>query len=291
MKVGQRYAISSPRSEDPLRATLVSLSVDPPRPGWVQVRLQEGITEGRVIAVYSRRVLAEWDKRNQPRPRRKSRPREVVDHSALRAGETVFWPEKSGELRWKLVAIDSEKGTAQLKGQVFGQAQSHRDVPMEALERPSTEDLGSWENDVEEPEDEPEGDDDETGDFDGLATEETGFDLPEDFLPRLMERATFGRGLLDRYRGRWARKNSRKSAADQLRQEILRRGKVFRRRRRGADEYVRIRVGRRYELIVPESPSAAEFIHLKRIVPVSRPKRAKPKRRKQAGKQRRRRAA
>jgi hypothetical protein len=280
MEVGRTYALESDRPSGPAQVKL--LAKEHPRPGEAQVEFLNGIPKGRRVSVSTRRILHEWGKdKPKPRPRQTKKPQPPP----LAVGGTVEW-EETGPILWKVTKLDEEQGVARLRGEIFGRS-TEREAPIDALQavgdepdperdRQAREAVESAIGETEVPE--------EDSGRTVRSQEDIEPELPDDAKQRLIEQLVLSPEVLAKYRKRFAPKKRRGPVEEQMRRELRRRGKLYRlkpwSRRRKKNEYIRVRVPGRYEIIVPESPSSQEATgYVTEIVGLGRrrERRGKPK--------------
>jgi hypothetical protein len=283
MKVGRSYALESDRPSG--RAKVQLLAKEHPRPGRVQIEFLDGIPKGRRVSVSTRRILHEWEKEKpKPRPRRPNKQ----EPPPLAVGVSVEWAE-TGPITWKVTKLDEKRGLATLKGEIFG-SRHEREAPLDAIQtisdgpdperdRQAREAVKKAIGEVEAPKRTSER---------AKAKEVVEPALPDDAKLRLIEQLVFSPELLQAYAKRYARKNERGSGEEQLRRELRRRGKLFRlkpwSKRRKKNEYIRVRVPGRYEIVVPESPSEDTATgYVTEIVGLRRRRKGRPKATKGSG--------
>ena len=276
MRPGEAYALNGHRQ------TKVTVLETPPelrRRARVLVRFESGIKTGEVTDLSSRRIASPWDGHLEPRTLRPPRRTHlVVVERDPGVGDSVTWTETAG-LVWTLVALDPETGLAKIDGAIFGQPANH-DVPLSQLRVnvEASEPRGHIEiapiaepsvaSDAPRPQ----------------ATNHLRPERPKRLLEEALDDVLFSQPCLESYKKRYARKRDLAAAGDQLREEIRRRGFIMDGGLPGSDEYARLRVLRRFDVVLmsrptPEQPVTVDRLHFARSARDSRRRRnANPKR-------------
>lgn len=248
-----------------IKVTVVETSPEICGRGKVRVRVEEGVSKGKEIPVLCRDIVAPWGK--DPAPRKTPPGRKTV---------WLGWPPSAGDsvrirgqgrLEWVVTCVDD--GSYELETDVFTRLQ-RRVEPLENLEPAVTE--REQEAQVADTV------------IDGLlppvpaaeganADDEPAFTLVESSgdgaLASVVDSLLFSPSCLEQYGRLFARKVKSEDLSESLRRTLISQGHLFR-RRPGApgarDEYVRIRVPQRFDVILRRSPSAGEGITVDRLI-------------------------
>jgi len=256
MRLGQSYTLLGSRS------TVVVLETPPQvrRQARTRVRLEGGVKAGEEIVVPSRRILAPLGgplPRTMSRSKRKAAARKV--QRSPRVGDLVTWKE-TGPLSWTVDALDKDSGRAAIRGAIFEQPME-RSVSLDELEL-----CPSGEPELDEPTildalDDPSAEidvpasrfQDQASSTDRLRPEK-----PRRQLDELLDDILFSPRCLAAYSRRYAQGVRGPSLNEHLRDEIRRKGFVIAGGVRGSGEYARLRVPRRFDVVLRERPSPEE---------------------------------
>lgn len=246
--VGERYRLA-PRGRAEVRVleTPSHLTFQ----ARVCVRFESGVKKGETGVVPTVRILEPVRPELAPDPPA-PRPRPRLITRQPRAGDNVTW-KPTGELLWCVVSID-EADIAEIRTTLFDQ-EAVRAVPATSLrvttpERPRLADepppdrlrlLANTTQDAART---------STSDSPSARRTATGVD-------GLLEDIVFSPECVEFYRRRLARDISRSAAADHLRDEVRRKGTLAR-VRPASEEYIRIRVPGRFEIVLHERPVPGE---------------------------------
>lgn len=216
----------------------------------VRVRFTNGVKAGEVADVPSRRIIAALTG-----PATTLRPRQPVArplriHRDPRVGDEVLWAA-TGDLVWTVQQIDADRSQATLNTVIMQRATTQTvalaELEVRPLEpsRPLDEDLVATRIHVERiaRDDAP------------APPEEHGSrapDKPQRELEALLDGVLFSRRCLDQYRSWFGRDLAGSEVGERIRDEIRRRGYVY--HENGADEYARLRVEWRFEVVLPRDP-------------------------------------
>jgi hypothetical protein len=223
-----------------------------------RVRFETGIKRGEVTDLACQRIVEPWDGALPPSAAAKLRPQPeyVTEERPARHGDTVRW-EKTAGVIWTVTAVDDVAGTATITAELLSRAQTHV-VPQDQVTvvhrptppqpklppKPPSAMNGDGRREPAEP-DRP-----------------LQPDRPRRKLDELLDTLIFTPKCLDEYQRRCARKTDRADLADALRAEIRHRGYVVRGR---APEYARLRVERRFDVVIPEMTGEDEVIRIERL--------------------------
>lgn len=276
MRVGEAYALTGDR---PVKVTVLETPPELRRQARVCVRFESGVMAGETGDLLSRRIASPWDGHLEPRtPRTPRRTHLVVVERDPGVGDSVTWTETAG-LVWSLVALDPKTGLAKIDGAIFGQPANH-DVPLSQLRVhvEASEPRGHIEiapiaepsvaSDAPRPQ----------------ATNHLRPETPKRLLEEVLDDVLFSQLCLESYKKRYARKRGLAAAGHQLREEIRRRGFIMDGGLPGSDEYARLRVLRRFDVVLmsrptPDQPITVDRLHFPRSARDSRKRRnASPKR-------------
>lgn len=229
---------------------------------------------GKEVLVLCRDIIAPWGQKRAPAaPRTPRRPLLRLEWPP-RIGDVVQI-KGAGKLEWIVTGITGD--SYELETDVFTRRQ-RRTEPLENLE-PSNSSQGAERVAPDElieqvlpPSAVEEEGDGEVQSF--AAVEASG----EGALTGIVDSLWFSLSCLDQYQRLFARKLSGEQLSASLRRTLLQDGELVR-RRHGApgakDEYLRIRVPRRFDIILRKSPSAGEGVMVERLID----KRRRPRRR------------
>jgi hypothetical protein len=269
MIMSEEYALSSRRRARPLRVTALETDPEVCGRGWVEIRFEDGMPKGRIEKVSSQRVLAPWDERDEPRPKKQSKPRPMVVRGPWppEAGEPIHWYRTPG-IRWTVESVDRGARTATISGELFGQRKQHTIAWVhlqpyeEQLEVDEIEDVTP--PPVPEPQPAPASAESSptppVRERERLADTQ---DEPRSPVDSFVDRLIFSPEALERYRRRFAKSLSSQRASQKLERELRRRGEIRQRNWRApgaADEYLRIRVEGRFEVVLREPTERNEAI-------------------------------
>jgi hypothetical protein len=242
------------------RVTVLSTPPEIREQGRFLVRFEEGVMQGRVTEQLPRFILAPVDTGPaSSRTGTEPAPPAVAIPAAWppNLGDPVTWPAQTGPLRWRVVAVDAERGQARISGRVLEMKQEH-DVLLADLEavpivvksrssstRPSPQRPPNPESQRDRsPPDE------------------------RSRVERAVDRLEFSAECLRQYQRVFAPNVPWREISSRLRRELRNQGELARRK----SEYLRIRT-RRFEVVVTERPSDEHPFLVERLVPRGRPRR------------------
>jgi hypothetical protein len=258
MIIGETYAL--------VRSPQVKVTVLPTPPEIraerkVRVRFETGVTAGRISEVPSRRIAApRWGGAvaKRPRPRRPGPTVFVVTHPPG-VGDTVVWDEGVG-LEWTVRAVDEERREATIATKIFGRPDT-RTVAVDRLQvrvaaarpvvdrarrsqrRPPAVAL-------------PPGHADDAG-------ERLRPVKPRRELDELMDDVLFTPTCLRQY-DRQLGSGEADSANERLREELRRSGFIVRDELCG-NEYARVRVLGRFDIVLPTRPAVDAPVYIDQL--------------------------
>ncbi len=285
MVPGEAYRLEGHRR---IKVTVLDTPPELRRQARVRVRFESGVKAGDEGDLPSRRIVAPWEPTQQPRKRPAAgrRRRSPTDKRSPQVGDSVMWTE-TGTIVWTLEALDPKSGEATIRGLLFAQPKT-RTVPIKQLELhveeqpqggPSPfvegilggDDLDHARHDLES----------QTG----PARASLRPEKPRRELEVLLENVLFSNACLDAYRRRYAGRLSGQALLNSLRGEILRSGFIMDGGLPGSGEYARLRVPKRYDVVLRTCPTADEPVTITGLHFWARPKARH--RRKRPGAQRR----
>ncbi len=281
MIVGEQYALETRRSSGPLKVTVLETPAEVRSQQRVRIRYEAGVSLGKVSDVPSRRIIRPW-RGTVPRRRTARRRQPPLRAWPPSVGDSVLWAE-TGPVTWTIERIDGAE--VDICSAIFGREQRHSVALKELTPAPaqeqevlegnptaaaalarlaSAETTPTGENEQDQPplHPIPDSDDDESGDP----------------LTRLLDRLVFSPHALGQYRGRNGRKPPLAEVPGLLRREIKRDGTLIRRWPGDREEYLRIRVPGRFDVVLEESPSQAGQVVVDRLTLSRRGKQGKGRR-------------
>src|SRR4051812_15369040 len=172
-------------------------------------------------------------------------------------GDPVTWPAQSGPLRWRVVAVDAERGEARISGRVLEMRQEH-DVPLADLEAVPIVLKSRTSSTRTSPQRPPN------------PESQTDRPPPDRRSPveRAVDRLEFSAECLRQYKRDFAPNVPWREISSWLRRELRNQGELARQK----SEYLRIRT-RRFDVVVTERPSDERPFLVQRLVPRRRPRR------------------
>jgi hypothetical protein len=262
MRPGEVYVLHG------YRKTKVTVLETPPElraRARVRVRFESGIKKGELGELPSRRVAAPWTGEDiRPTEVRRSRARLAVVDRGPRAGDLVTWVETAG-LVWTLETLDEEAGLGTLTGAIFEQPM-RRVVPLSTLRVHLEE--PSWQRPAEVPRLGPTVSSraELTRSADRFATtDHLRPEKPRRVLDELLDDVLFTTECVQGYARRYASNASTAAATDLLREEIRRDGFIMAGGLPGWSEYARLRVLRRFDVILNTHPTADQPARITRL--------------------------
>ena len=237
----------------------------------VRVRFRNGVKAGEEAEIPSRRIVASVKGRKPTAPRRQ-RARVVRFDGPAQPGDEVLWSQ-TGDIVWIVESVTGDE--AVMTGELFGKPVS-KTVPMSELEVrplviPPEPDAPIVVRD-RRTEDQPEIDS-------ATLREQITPEHPRRDLDVLLDDILFSMACLDGYRRRLARGMHGRALLPHLREEIRTRGYVIWDVTPGSGEYARLRVERRFDVILLRKPSSEDPIKIEGLwYPPKRGARGKPRR-------------
>lgn len=242
----------------------------------VRVRFEDGIGRGNVRDLPERNIVRAskpGPEAKKPPPKRTAAAPTIVKLTRPpQIGDTVI-VEVAGELRWTIEAIDAERGEATITTPIFGQPQT-KTVPLNAMtvceeRRPWMPRSLALPVEAKPPK--------------SAKPVPPRRQQPQPPTHRLakptdtfMERLIFTPPCLAEAKKRLGL--NQRDPAEQLREEVRRDGVLL---KRGHDEYIRVRVPKRFDIVFTERPGEGELVDMDRL------RYPAPKKRKDASKQQR----
>jgi hypothetical protein len=260
MRPGEIYVLHGSRRT---KITVLDTPPELRRRARVRVRLESGIKAGEVTDVPSVRIVP---LRGAPKtPEEPSRPRRTRPFAVERTpevGDSVTWNE-TGPLVWSLDEFDEETGQATISGVIFEQPAT-RTVSIDQLQV-CAEDPKPFAAPIVEGPDNPRTPP-ASRDIGVQPTEHLRPITPRRALDELLDDVLFSPACLAAYGRRYAAGVSGAALNERLREEIRRKGFIMRRGLPGGDEYARLRVPRRFDVVLkarptPESPVTVNELH------------------------------
>lgn len=244
-KIGEQYEMWRGN-----RTRLVTL-IDKDRPsrkGWVTVRAEEGVKAGEEVAASSRSLFHLPGK--EPPPPRK-RPR-AVPRLAMQAppgwepkpGDVVAWTRTLGS-RCTVLSVDADRGVARIRGKVMGAVKDFDALVGELTPyrfQPTTVTEGELERRLAGRLPEKQ----QAQGSEGSPKLPDSVEETDDLVDRLV----FDPKLLRFYRLKFARRASSGEAEERLRAELRKAERI----RKWHGEYLRLRVPRRFEVVLRKRP-------------------------------------
>jgi len=223
-----------------------------------RVRFETGIKRGEVADLACQRIVEPWDGPLPQRAAAKLRPQPeyVMQERAARRGDTVTRGETAGVI-WTVTAVDDRAGTATITGELLSRAQTHvvpkdqvtvvhrSTPPKRRLPPKPPSPINGDERPAPAEPDRP-----------------LQPDRPRRKLDELLDALIFSPTCLDEYRRRCAPKTARAELADGLREEIRRKGYVV---SGWTPEYARLRVERRFDVVIPKMTGEEDVIRIERL--------------------------
>ena len=236
-----------------LKVTVLDTPAEVRAKARVRVRFETGVAAGRVLDIPSQRVAEPWDSSRVQKPapqrgRQQAVPVLLLSREA-RVGDTVTL-EETGDLLWTVDAVDDERSTATISTVIFERPDSRtvardrlqvRGKPSQRVSRRSTE----------RPSSRP------SFDAEDAAVERLRPIAPRRELDELMDDVLFTRACLRDYDRRLGA-GRRGPAVERLREEVRRSGYLLRGRQLPGNEYARVRIDGRFDIVLARKPTPEE---------------------------------
>jgi hypothetical protein len=254
MQIGQQYEMQRSPTCKTRRVTLLDKDAPSGRSHWVLVRIEEGISAGKEKEVSSQSL---YPLPGAPPPRhRKAKKSEKPERRVPlgwmpEQGDAVVWTQTLGS-RFTVLSVDPGRGIAWIEGVVMGMIERF-DAPVSELSPFEPPALTVFDSEVEE----------RLGDrlpevrthripLTGKPPSVESTEPDEDVIDRLV----FSPNCIRFYRQRFARRCDLRRAEEQLRSELQ---KAKRLRRHPRREYLRLRVQRRFDVVLSKRPIQGDF--------------------------------
>jgi len=259
MRLGETYVL---RGHHETKVTLLETPPELRSQGRVRVRFESGVKAGDVGELLSRRIAPPQEDMQEQEPATPYRPQrarlKVVERSP-EAGDAVTWSATAG-LVWTLESIDEQTDRGTISGSVFGQPAS-RVVPIgqlqvhvDELEPRIPAEISLLDTPPSSPEPSPQYD----------RRPQTRDHLrpvkPKRALDEMLDDVLFSPSCVQAYKQRYARNASPAAANALLREEIRRAGFIMDGGVRGSDEYARLRVPHRFDVVLHAHPTVEQPI-------------------------------
>ena len=253
MRVGAEYEMQRGPSRRPRRVTLLDTAAPSGRSHWVLVRFENGISTGQAKEVSSQSLYplpGSSPSEEPPRAMRKQQ-RPVPPDWQPRKGESVAWTQTLGS-RCTVLSVDPDRGIAQIEGVVLGMTERF-DAPVAELSPYEVPNLTVLDGEVEE----------RLGDR--LPEVQTHRMPSKQKAPRVepagqdedvVDRLVFSPNCIKFYRQRFAKGCDARRAEELLRSE-LHKAKLL--RKYPGREYLRLRVQRRFDVVLVKPPIQGDF--------------------------------
>ena len=255
MQVGQQYELQRGPTRKTRCVTLLDKDAPSGRSHWVLVRIEDGISAGREKEV-STRSLHHLPGAHPPRPlkaRRAVQPERRVPSGWIpKQGDAVAWTQTLGS-RCTVLSVDSGQGIAKIEAVVMGMTQRF-DAPFSQLSPYESPDLVVHDGEVEErlgnrlptarPCRLP------------LKAAPVGGEVADPDDEDVVDRLVFSPSCVEFYRRRFARRCDAERAEQRLRTELQ---QAKRLRKHPTREYLRLRVPRRFDVVLKKRPVPGDF--------------------------------
>lgn len=255
MQVGRQYELQRSPTRRARRVTLLDKNAPSGRSHWVLVRIEDGLSAGKEKEVASRslyhlpgtRLPGRRKTRTPVRPERRVPPGWMP-----KKGDAVAWTQTLGS-RCTVLSVDSGRGIAQIETIVMGMTERF-DAPFSQLSSFESPDLVVHDGEVEE----------RLGDRLPTARPHrlpqkaapVGDELADPDDEDVVDRLVFSPSCVEFYRRRFARRCDAERAAQRLRAELQRAKRL---RKHPTREYLRLRVPRRFDVVLKKRPAPGDF--------------------------------
>jgi hypothetical protein len=257
MEVGETYVLSGRTNR---KVTVLETPAEVRSAARVRVRFENGVKAGEIAEIPSRRIARPWrEEAPSGRARRQPiQPPPAVAERPAQLGDTVTLSGDESGLRWTVAAI--EGGRARLQSEIFSRPVT-REVGMGRLqvyEEPGRGQLvyligerkaGTSVKDA-------------ALDEKQWVAEHLSPERPKRELDRILDQLVFSQGCLRIYQRRLAPhlKGKEGVVADRLRQEIRHKGYLVRGEELRGSEYARLRVRKRFDIVLNSPPPPDEAV-------------------------------
>jgi hypothetical protein len=255
---GEQYILR--RAGRGLRVTVLTTPPEIRAQGRLLVRFEEGVMRGKVTEQLPRFILAplagtlaSTQTAAEPTPTAVAIPAAWPPNP----GDPVTWPAQTGTMRWRVVAVDEERGEARIRGRVLEMRQEH-DVPLADLKAIPIVVRSRVSSTAPSPKRSPS----------PQSSERRSPPDRRSRVERAVDRLEFSAECLQQYKRDFAPNIPWREIGSRLRRELRNQGRLVRHK----SEYLRIRT-RRFDVVVAERPSDEEPFLVERLVPFRRPKR------------------
>jgi hypothetical protein len=256
MRLGETYVL---RGHYETKVTLLQTPPELRRQGRVRVRFESGVKAGEIGELLSRRIAPPLEDIQEPAtPYRPRRRRLTVVERNPEVGDTVTWSATAG-LVWTLESLDEQTCLATIVGSIFGQPAS-RVVPIgqlqvhvDELELPIPVEISLLDAPPSAPESSQHSRRPQT-------REHLRPVKPRRALDEMLDDVLFSPSCVQAYKQRYARNASPTAANELLREEIRRAGFIMDGGVRGSDEYARLRVPHRFDVVLNAHPTVEQPI-------------------------------
>jgi hypothetical protein len=243
----------------PFRVTVLTTPPEISAQGRLLVRFEEGVMRGKVTEQLPRFIWPISHTLASTQTSTEQIPTAVAIPAAWppNPGDPVTWPAQTGTMRWRVVAVDLERGEASISGRVLEMRQEHK-VPLGDLKaipivvRSRVSATGTSPRRSPSPQ----------------SQENRPLRDRRSRVERAVDRLDFSAECLQQYKRDFAPNIPWREIGSRLRRELRNQGRLVRRK----TEYLRIRT-RRFDVVVAERPSDEEPFLVERLVPLGRPKR------------------
>lgn len=256
MEIGRTYILLGRANR---KVTVLETPAELRSAARVRVRFENGVKADAIAEIPSRRIARPWREEEavNNRPRRQvSQPVPVVAERPARAGDTVTVRGDESGLQWTVEAIDGERAT--LRSKIFGRPSTRKATiaQLQVHEEPGRGQLVyfSGEKDAQA------GGDVEHDEM-RWAAEHLSPQRPKRDLDRILDQLVFSQGCLRIYRRRLAPDlKGEEAVAERLRQEIRHKGYLVRGEELPGPERARLRVRRRFDIVLNSLPPPDEAV-------------------------------
>lgn len=255
MQVGKQYEMQRGPTRKTRRVTLLDRTAPSGRSHWVLVRIEDGISAGKEKEVSSQSLhhLPGQRPAERRKVRKPTRLERRVPHGWVpERGDVVAWTQTLGS-RCTVLLVDSEQGIARIEAVVMGMTECF-DAPISELSPYESPDLVVLDGELEErlgdrlPPTRPH----------RLPPERarTSSEVPELDDEDVIERLIFSPSCITFYQRRFARGCDVGRAEERLRAELH---QAKRLRKHPTREYLRLRVPRRFDVVLKKRPMQEDF--------------------------------
>jgi hypothetical protein len=253
IRPGQKYSMQRGPTRNPHVVTVLAVPAPSGKRGSVQVRIEDGLSKGKVIEAPS--VSIDYLPGQEPVRPKKAKRQSLASQDLVapvgwgpRVGEPVAWTQTLGA-RMEVVSVDPEGKVARVRGKVLGTSQEF-DAPVvelapfrQRLEYVATAEL---EGKLKLPEK-------HRGSAEGSRSRSMPEPVEDD--DGLVDRLVFDPKVVQQYKRRFARSAAPVEVEHLLREEL----RTAKRVRKSRKEYLRLQVPGRFEVPLRKRPVAGDL--------------------------------